>query len=68
MQEFREDLTGYDHLQQLLTIAWVDNFPGQLRFCPADNGAAARLFTSGSGWRHALRTARFCTTTRSWPR
>jgi hypothetical protein len=35
VQEFREDLTGYDHLQQLLTIAWVDNFLGQLWFCPA---------------------------------
>jgi hypothetical protein len=48
VQEFRdEDLTGYDRLQQLLTIAFVDNFLGQVRLSQADNGAAARLFTDG---------------------
>src|SRR6185295_12243089 len=32
VQEFRdEDLTGYDHLQYLLTIAFADNFLGQVR-------------------------------------
>jgi predicted ATPase len=48
VQEFRdEDLTGYDRLQQLLTIAYVDNFLGQVRLSQADNDAAARLFTDG---------------------
>ena len=42
-----EDLTGYDRLQQLLTIAFVDNFLGQVRLSQADNDAAARLFTDG---------------------
>src|SRR6202042_1154814 len=47
-QEFRdEDLTGYDRLQQLLTVAFVDNFLGQVRLSQADNDAAARLFTDG---------------------
>ena len=48
MQELRdEDLTGYDRLQQLLTVAFVDNFLGQVRLGQADNDAAARLFTDG---------------------
>ena len=48
VQEFRdEDLTGYDHLQQLLTVAFVDNFLGQVRLSQADSDAAARLFTNG---------------------
>jgi predicted ATPase len=48
VQEFRdEDLTGYDRLQQLLTVALVDNFLGQVRLSQADNDAAARLFTDG---------------------
>jgi predicted ATPase len=48
VQEFRdEDLTGYDHLQQLLTVALLDNFLGQVRLKQADNDAAARLFTDG---------------------
>jgi predicted ATPase len=47
-QEFRDgELTGYDHLQQLLTIAFADNFLGQVRLSQADNDAAARLFTDG---------------------
>jgi predicted ATPase len=47
-QKFRDgELTGYDHLQQLLTIAFADNFLGQVRLSQADNGAAARLFTDG---------------------
>jgi len=48
VQEFRdEDLTGYDRLQHLLTVAFVDNFLGQVRLSQADNDAAARLFTDG---------------------
>jgi predicted ATPase len=48
VQEFRDDdLTGYDHLQHLLTIAFVDNFLGQVRLSQADNDAAAQLFTDG---------------------
>jgi predicted ATPase len=48
VQEFRDgDLTGYDHLQQLLTVAFVDNFLGQVRLSQADNDAAARLFADG---------------------
>jgi predicted ATPase len=47
-QEFRDgELTGYDHLQQLLTISFADNFLGQVRLSQADNDAAARLFTDG---------------------
>jgi predicted ATPase len=42
-----DDLTGYDRLQQLLTVAFVDNFLGQVRLRQADNDAAARLFASG---------------------
>jgi predicted ATPase len=41
------DLTGYRHLQQLLTAALADNFLGQVRLSQADNDAAARLFTDG---------------------
>jgi predicted ATPase len=48
VQEFREeDLTGYDRLQQLLTVAFVDNFLGQVRLSQGDHDAAARLFTDG---------------------
>jgi predicted ATPase len=46
--EFRDrDLTGYDRLQHLLTMTFVDNFLGQVRLSQADNDAAARLFTDG---------------------
>ena len=41
------DLTGYDRLQHLMTIALVDNFLGQIRLSQGDNDAAARLFTDG---------------------
>ena len=48
LRELREDdLTGYDRLQHLLTIAFVDNFLGQVRLSQGDNDAAARLFTDG---------------------
>jgi predicted ATPase len=46
VREFRdEDLAGYDRLQQLLTVAFMDNFLGQVRLSQADNDEAARLFT-----------------------
>jgi predicted ATPase len=48
VQKFRDaDLTGYDRLQHLLNMTFVDNFLGQVRLSQADNGAAARLFTHG---------------------
>jgi non-specific serine/threonine protein kinase len=48
VQEFRDgDLTGYDRLQHLLNMTFVDNFLGQVRLSQADNDAAARLFTNG---------------------
>jgi len=40
-----DDLTGYDRLQQQLTLVYVDNFLGQIRLSQGDNDAAARLFT-----------------------
>jgi predicted ATPase len=48
LREVRDDdLTGYDHLQHLLTVAVVDNFLGQIRLSQGDNDIAARLFTDG---------------------
>jgi tetratricopeptide (TPR) repeat protein len=48
VQKFRDaDLTGYDRLQHLLNMTFVDNFLGQVRLSQADNDAAARLFTHG---------------------
>jgi predicted ATPase len=48
VQKFRDgDLTGYDRLQHLLTVAFVDNFLGQVRLSQGDNDAAARLFSDG---------------------
>jgi predicted ATPase len=48
LREVRDDdLTGYDRLQHLLTVALVDNFLGQIRLSQADNDTAARLFTDG---------------------
>ena len=48
LRERREDdLAGYDRLQHQLTVAFVDNFLGQVRLSQADNDAAARLFTDG---------------------
>jgi predicted ATPase len=41
------DLTGYDRLQQQLTLAMADNVLGQIRLAKGDNDAAARLFTDG---------------------
>ena len=42
-----EDLTGYDRLQLLLSVALADNFLGQVRLGQADYDAAARLFSDG---------------------
>jgi hypothetical protein len=42
-----DDLTGYDRLQQQLTLVYVDNFLGQVRLARGDNDAAARLFADG---------------------
>jgi hypothetical protein len=48
LREVRDDdLSGYDRLQHLLTIALVDNFLGQIRLSQGDNDSAARLFTDG---------------------
>jgi tetratricopeptide (TPR) repeat protein len=48
LRELRDDdLTGYDRLQQLLAVALVDNFLGQVRLSQGDHDAAARLFTNG---------------------
>jgi predicted ATPase len=48
LREVRDDdLTGYDRLQRLLTVALVDNFLGQVRLSQGDNDGAARLFTDG---------------------
>jgi non-specific serine/threonine protein kinase len=41
-----DDLTGYDRLQHLLNMVFMDSFLGQVRLSQADNDAAARLFTS----------------------
>jgi predicted ATPase len=46
--ELREDdLTGYEHLQHLLNMVFMDSFLGQVRLSQADNDAAARLFGDG---------------------
>src|SRR5690242_7399189 len=42
-----DDLTRYDRLQYLLTVALVDNFLGQVQLSQGDNNGAARLFTGG---------------------
>jgi predicted ATPase len=46
--ELREDdLTGYERLQHLLNMVFMDSFLGQVRLSQADNDAAARLFADG---------------------
>jgi predicted ATPase len=48
LQELRDDdLTGYDRLQQQLTVALVDTVLGQVRLSQGDQDAAAQLFTDG---------------------
>ena len=42
-----DDLAGYERIQQPVTVAFVDNFLGQIRLSQGDNDAAARLFTDG---------------------
>ena len=42
-----DDLAGYDRLQQLVTVAFVDNVLGQVRLGQGDPDAAAQLFTDG---------------------
>jgi hypothetical protein len=42
-----DDLSGFDRLQHLLSVALADNFLGQVRLSQGDNGAAARLFNDG---------------------
>jgi len=48
VQEPRDDeLTGFDRLQHLLAVAYVDNFLGEIRLSQGDLDAAAQLFTDG---------------------
>ena len=47
LREVGDDLTGYDRLQHLLTVALMNNFLGQARLSQGDNDAAARLFIDG---------------------
>jgi predicted ATPase len=48
LQRLRDDdLTGYDRLQHLLTVAFVDNYLGEVRLGLGDHDAAARLFADG---------------------
>jgi predicted ATPase len=42
-----DDLAGYDRLQYLLTVAFLDNFLGQVRLSQHDHDGAARLFAHG---------------------
>ncbi len=42
-----DDVAGYDRLQQLVTVAFVDNVLGQVRLGQGDPDAAAQLFTDG---------------------
>jgi predicted ATPase len=48
LREVRDDdLSGYDRLQHLLTVALVDNLLGQVRLSQGDTNSAERLFASG---------------------
>jgi predicted ATPase len=47
LRELPDDLTGYDRLQQQLTLAFVDSVLGRVRLGQGDNDAAARLSTDG---------------------
>jgi predicted ATPase len=42
-----DDLTGYDRLQQQLTLGYLDSALGQIQLAQGDHDAAARLFTDG---------------------
>ena len=49
LRELREDdLTGYDRLQHLLTIAFVDNFLGQVRL--SQGATTLRRGCSPTAW------------------
>ncbi len=57
LRELREeDLTGYDRLQQLLTIAFVDNFLGQVRLSQGDNDARRGCSPTAWPWPDERRT------------
>ena len=46
--ELREDdLTAYDRLRPMLTVALVDNVLGQVQLSQGDNDAAAQVFSDG---------------------
>jgi tetratricopeptide (TPR) repeat protein len=48
LRELRDDdFSGYDRLQQQVTVAFVNNALGQVRLGQGDNDAAAQLFTDG---------------------
>jgi predicted ATPase len=48
LRELRDDdLTGFDRLRSLLTVAFADNVLGQVRLSQGDNDAAGRVFTHG---------------------
>ena len=48
LRELRDDdLTGYDRLRPLLTVALADNVLGQIQLSQGDNDAAAQVFTDG---------------------
>jgi len=48
LRELRDDdLTGYDRLRPLLTVALADNVLGQVQLSQGDNDAAAQVFTDG---------------------
>jgi len=42
-----DDLSGYDRLQQQLTLGYLASIRGQIRLAQGDIDAAARLFTDG---------------------
>ena len=48
LRELRDDdLTRYDRLRPLLTVALVDNVLGQVQLSQGDNDAAAQVFSDG---------------------
>jgi tetratricopeptide (TPR) repeat protein len=48
LRELRDDdLTGFDRLQQQVTLASVNSVLGQIRLSQGDNDAAAQLFSDG---------------------
>ena len=47
LRELPDDLSGFDRLQQQMSLVYVDNVRGQIRLSQGDHDAAARLFTDG---------------------